>query len=435
MHPLFRTQTRPDPEQQRHDKNNNSRNTKTSAADPAGNSAMRGWTSRTPATTTPAVASHSSFETYESDSIDDDGTSSSSDSYEQATQDGTNTQYETDSAHSNSDTNSRDGWGSGSGSSHEKDDDNDNDNDDSGSGSDDGSRSSLSGSGSDNNSGSNDDGDDDDDDDDEFWNRYSGANDDDDDDDDDDDEDDKKGWKTIVGKKNGTESDDKTRDEFDDEFGFTDAAFPSVSANVPTSTSSKQKKRRLSSISGAKGMRMNCPGVSSLSCPKGKFNRRVLIGLALLILSAAVIIPLYLFVGKDKETPVAPPSEQAEIIPPSESQTSSPSSVSSALPDGEVEASIVYFGFVENGVEEGVTIEILENDLTAAFNELAPQILDELSENNDNMSITESKQESIGIRRILETVSVKVPVLVDVMELGKHLNALQVCLVGALVGC
>jgi hypothetical protein len=233
---------------------------------------------------------------------------------------------------------------------------------------------------------------------------------------------------------------------FDDGDTFKDElyskAFPSIARMCTEDSADKTDLSKRSGAGGGnfvekmKGWFTKCG--SLLDCSdvfQGKFKWYIIGGIIVICIGVILAIALPKN-GKDNSatndtwlvdsmTPTASP-----LIP----STSTPT-----LPPGQVMDAIMFFVLIPNGKEDSITEEELEIEFSAAFDILAPQVLLNTTElNNENKTnsrviqenqtlvVTEKKvNDSARLRgrrrrdrRKLEAISVKVPVLVHVIEIG-----------------
>jgi hypothetical protein len=370
--------------------------------------------------------SSTSLDSYESDS----------DSYEQDSSHVEGTQYETDSAsgrersedsynsHENdeeedddeqsksfagSDSEDDDGWGTGSSRSRSNYDDEE-------------------GSSSFDDGGSQSDEEDDNS---EFWNRY-GKNDDDTDRHDGRPERPNGKWTGPLSRGSSDDEDDSSNDEFDDEYGL---AFPSIAGTPSSSTPAKRKQKK----SGGSGSSLGCS-----PCRFGCLKNRSLMWTAVagLLIVVVIVVVVLLYKRKDDETSVA---DKPDPLGTTGSPTPSQSPTLAGL---QIQIPMSFFGLLPDGQENEVDIDILEDDLSEAFDLLAQEILDEImletisgvnatnqtltnttqsnstlsAPNPTNQSIQEAGNPKVGIRRRLKGVSVQVPSSVEVTEIGELLE-------------
>lgn len=176
---------------------------------------------------------------------------------------------------------------------------------------------------------------------------------------------------------------------------------------------------------------------SNVNQRQRRFSRWMIILAVLICVGAATLVTLYLLepfgtanesaTTQPQESKVqasdppypsaAPNSSQPSTLSPTSPQSSAPSG-SPSLPPNQVTVPTSFFGLVPNGIEEGVTGEVIQEKLLSSLNELAPQILNELGTGN-NLAETRTEGNQIVLRRNLKVLSVKTPVSVEVAEVCK----------------
>jgi hypothetical protein len=239
--------------------------------------------------------------------------------------------------------------------------------------------------------------------------------------------------------------------DFDDGDTFKDElysqAFPSI-ARMRTDDSadgrSDAKSRASSRVSKGGGFAEKIKGMFECSWLKTKlsscFNcsevfqgnfKWYILALIILIIIGGVVATVVPKKGNGTPTatltatPTAPPTATPIL------------STSPTVTPGQVKGSIDFFVLIPNGREDGITEEELEKEFLDALNILAPQVLlDSMDPNNDNTNDSSASAESQTVvvaeekvndsgglrgrlrRRKLVALSVKLPVLVDVVEIG-----------------
>jgi hypothetical protein len=160
----------------------------------------------------------------------------------------------------------------------------------------------------------------------------------------------------------------------------------------------------------------------------------------LIVILAAVVVSQ--FVLKDDEPSVEAKAETPITGSPTPSQ-------SPTLSGPIIQIQLSFFGLIPDGQENEITTEVLEEDLSEAFDVLAQEILVEELEtihgnnwtnetqvdvnvtqgnttlsvpNPTNQSIQEAGNPKVRMRRRLEAASVQVPSSVDVLEIGESFD-------------
>jgi hypothetical protein len=227
------------------------------------------------------------------------------------------------------------------------------------------------------------------------------------------------------GSSDDDDEDDSSNDEFDDEYGL---AFPSIAGTPSASSTPAKRKQRKTNGSG-----------SLFPCTSSCLQNRQVMWIALagllVIVAAAVVVPLYVL--KDDAQLGAAETD----TPTTGSQTPSPSP-SQTLSGPLIQIPFSLFGVITDGQENDVSTEVLEADLSQAFDLLAHEFLETISgggsnatnetltnatkanatfsvPNATNQSIQEAGNPKVGTRNSLEAISVQDPSSVDVTEIGK----------------
>lgn len=213
------------------------------------------------------------------------------------------------------------------------------------------------------------------------------------------------------------------------------SAFPSLLAPIPAETESVDTRER---DIIAQREKLLLDREYNVNQRLRRFSRWMLILAVLICAGAATLVTLYVLepfgkTGDDSTTtanataPTVVPNittEAPTVTPSANSPTTLVPTSSPSLPPNQVALPIDFFGIVPDGIEEGVTGEEIQGQLESAFDELALEILTELSSSNVDDGVTEEgvviASEDFTVRRNLEGLSVKTPVSVDVLEVCKY---------------
>ena len=265
---------------------------------------------------------------------------------------------------------------------------------------------------------------------------------------------------TPSGSSSGGDSDDDDDDDdgkggdFDDGDTFKDElvaqAFPSLAVS-DDEDSKKDTKRKLTGgtaelMARARGW-FDCSSCLESEILKGKYKWYIIGGCIFFVLLVVVGISMKFVLPSNKDNTEDDQQQQSTVPAVTTAPTTAPlaATLSPTLPEGQVGQPITFLAYVVDGKENNVTVESLEDELSGAFDVLAPQVLTNLtvaeadnnnsSNNNNNTSgrlrgrglLREPLQgHSRGglrgrhLRRELVATGVKLPVPVDVVERGKQ---------------